>query len=116
MTRFILTFLFIFNMPEETFKGVRISLEGGAGRPLGQDGPSAEIWLTATNAVRRIRLFALPDSVVVENCYGRYSGGLMFLDKSQCHSTVWNLCGMQWNRICFCLETSNPLSNDHKSF
>ena len=42
-------------MPEETFKGVRIKSESGGGRPLGQDGPSAKIWLTAINALRRQR-------------------------------------------------------------
>ena len=39
--------LFIYKMPDATFKGVGIKSERGAGRPLGQDGPSAKIWLIA---------------------------------------------------------------------
>ena len=45
----------MFKTPEATFKGIRIKSEGGIGRPLGQDGPSAKIWLTAINALTRPR-------------------------------------------------------------
>ena len=55
MTRLILKFLLIFKTPEAIFKGVGIKSEGGAGRSLGQDGPSAKIWLTSINALRRPR-------------------------------------------------------------
>ena len=52
MTRPVLKFLLIFKFLEATFKVVRIKSEGGVGRPLGQDGPSAKIWLTVMNALR----------------------------------------------------------------
>ena len=45
--------LLILKTPEATFKGARIKSEVGAGRPLGQDGLWAKIWLTAINSLRR---------------------------------------------------------------
>ena len=45
--------------PEATFKGVRIKSERGAGRPLGQDGPSAKILPIAINETRQCNAFQL---------------------------------------------------------
>ena len=42
-------------MLKAIFKGVQIKSEVGAGWPLGQDGLSTKIWLTAINALRRQR-------------------------------------------------------------
>ena len=39
-------------MHKATFKEIQIKSEGGAGRPLGQDRLSTQIWLTAINALR----------------------------------------------------------------
>ena len=37
------------------YYGVRIKSERGAGRTLGQDGPSAKIWLISINALEQLR-------------------------------------------------------------
>ena len=55
MTRLILKFLLILKTLKATFEGVQIKSEGGAEWPLGQEGLSTKIWLTATNALRRQR-------------------------------------------------------------
>ena len=55
MTRVILNFLLMFKTLKAPFKGVQIKAEGGAGRPLGQDGLSTKIWLSSINALGRRR-------------------------------------------------------------
>ena len=47
--------LLMFKTPEAIFKGVQIKSERGTGQSLGQDGPSAKIWLIAINALRQRR-------------------------------------------------------------
>ena len=53
MTRLMLKFLLILRRPKATFKRVRIKSECAVEWFLGQDGPSAKIWLTAINTLRR---------------------------------------------------------------
>ena len=43
MAKVILEFLLIFKTLKAKFKGVQFKAEGGAGRPLGQDGLSTKI-------------------------------------------------------------------------
>ena len=73
---------------------------------------STSIWSSPLRRSATILPPALPDSIGIKNCYGCYSGEWTFLDKSKFDFTV----SINWDSICFCPETSNPLSNDYNSF
>ena len=54
MTRFVLKYFLILRRPKQHLSGSESSQKVGAGRRMGQDGPSEKIWLIAIKALRRL--------------------------------------------------------------